>query len=89
MTRKNLTPKNNPNCLTEKNFLKALSEKTGLFLYNMKGRGVFRTGAPWIIFFLNRMNSRQRIVKKEQDIVFKYEGEKYVCCYSKVWKDKI
>jgi hypothetical protein len=37
----------------------------------MMGPGVFRTGAPWIIFFLNRMNSRQGIVKKEQETIFK------------------
>jgi hypothetical protein len=40
-------------------------------VYLSETLGVFPTGATWIIFFLNRMNSRQGIVKKEQEIIFK------------------
>ena len=36
------------------------------------GRGVFlKCCSMECLFFLNRMNSRQGIVKKEQDIIFK------------------
>jgi hypothetical protein len=37
----------------------------------MRGRGVFLNSSCMDNLFLNRMNSRQGIVKKEQETIFK------------------